>query len=259
MNTAPLSIVFEDDALLVINKPSGITVNRSETTVGEVTLQDQVMDYLHLTPPASSTSYEKDDEDNDTTGSAFKDRAGIAHRLDKETSGIILVAKTEAAFIRLLEEFKERLVSKTYLTLVHGRLAPPEGEINVPVGRLPWNRRQFGIVAGGRESLTYYTVKGYFRTDDKRKEQLSFVEVRPLTGRTHQIRVHMQYLGHPVFSDFLYAGRKTKQEDRKLLNRVFLHAASISLLHPIGGEKVTFEAPLPVELVAVFDHLVPMV
>ena len=259
MSTVPLSIVFEDDSLLVINKPSGITVNKSETTVGEVTLQDQVADYLHLTPVVSSSTNEEDDEDNDTFVSAFRDRAGIAHRLDKETSGIILVAKTEAAFIRLLEEFKERIVSKTYLTLVHGRLAPPEGEINVPVGRLPWNRRQFGIVAGGRESLTRYQVKGYFRMDDKRKEQLSFVEVRPLTGRTHQIRVHMQYLGHPIFSDFLYAGRKTQRDDRKLLKRVFLHAASISFLHPVGNEKISFEAPLPVELAAVFDHLVPMV
>lgn len=257
MTDHPLAIIYEDDALLVINKPSGITVNRSETTLNETTVQDLIIDYLHFPPPTQAVV--KDDEDSDTIASAFRDRAGIAHRLDKETSGILLIGKTEASFTRLLEEFKERIVSKTYVTLVHGRVAPQEGEINVPVGRLPWNRRQFGIVAGGRESLTKYTVKGYFRTNDKRKEQLSYVEARPLTGRTHQIRVHMQYLGHPIFSDFLYAGRKTKQQDRLLLARVFLHAASISFLHPTTGEKVTFEAPLPKELAAVFDHLVPMV
>ena len=192
----------------------------------------------------------------DESTSDFYKRAGIVHRIDKETSGILLIAKTEDAFISLQQQFKERTVKKTYLALAHGKLVPPQGEIRVPVGRLPWNRRQFGIVAGGREALTEYTVRAYYRSTDKRKELLSFVELNPLTGRTHQIRVHLQYLGHPIYSDFLYAGRKTQREDRKMLSRVFLHAARISFMHPRNQKAVTYEAALPEELQRVMDQLV---
>lgn len=192
----------------------------------------------------------------DESSSDFYKRAGIVHRIDKETSGILLIAKTEDAFTFLQQQFKERIVKKTYIALAHGKLVPQQGEIRVPVGRLPWNRRQFGIVAGGREALTEYTVRGYYRSTDKRKEQLSFVELNPLTGRTHQIRVHLQYLGHPIYSDFLYAGRKTQREDRKLLSRVFLHAARISFLHPQNQKTVMYEAPLSEELQRVMDQLV---
>lgn len=178
------------------------------------------------------------------------------HRIDKETSGILLVAKTEDAFRSLQQQFKDRTVKKAYLALAHGKLVPQQGEIKVPVGRLPWNRRQFGIVAGGREAITEYNVRGYYRSTDKRKEQLSFVELKPLTGRTHQIRVHLQYLGHPIYSDFLYAGRKTQREDRKLLSRVFLHAARISFIHPQNQKTVEYEAPLSEELQKVMDQLV---
>ncbi|HVZ58208.1 MAG TPA: RluA family pseudouridine synthase [Patescibacteria group bacterium] len=253
-----LSVIFEDDSLLVINKPAGITVNRSETTTHQQTLQDLVEKYLHLTPAAQVIS-SQDDEDTEEDDNAFGERSGVVHRLDKETSGILLVAKTKQAFAVLQAEFKNREVSKTYLALAHGRVVPESGEINVPVGRLPWNRRQFGVVAGGRESLTKYQVKGYFRLNDKRKEVLTYVELHPLTGRTHQIRVHLQYLGHPIFADFLYAGRKTQREDRKYLGRVFLHAASIMFKHPETKEAMTFTASLPKELESVFDHLVPIV
>ena len=136
---------------------------------------------------------------------------------------------------------------------------PEKGEINVPVGRLPWNRRQFGIVAGGRESVTFYEVMGYYRTDDKRREVVTLVKLRPITGRTHQIRVNLQYRGYPIFSDFLYAGRKTQREDRKLLERVFLHALEISFLHPRTNTRMELTAPLPSELEKVMDHLVPIV
>src|SRR5690606_14061744 len=128
--------------------------------------------------------------------SDYHARSGIVHRLDKETSGILLVAKNEASFTALQAQFKAREVQKTYLALAHGRIGIEEGEINVPVGRLPWNRRQFGVVAGGRESVTNYRVKGYYRTNDKRREVLTYVELNPKTGRTHQIRVHLQYIGH---------------------------------------------------------------
>lgn len=261
-----IPIIFEDDALLILNKPAGITVNRSQTTIGEVTVQDQVEEYLKLQTPVAvevgvEIASEADDDSGDTydVRKTFYDRSGIVHRIDKETSGILIVAKTEEAFANMQAQFKNREVHKTYIALAHGRLVPETGEINVPVGRLPWNRRQFGIVAGGRESKTFYEVTGYYRTNDKRREVVSMVRLKPVTGRTHQIRVHLQYLGHPIFSDFLYAGRKTQREDRKLLERVFLHAAEISFAHPTSHEKVTFSAPFPPELAHVLDYLVPIV
>lgn len=261
MKELTLPIIFEDASLLIINKPAGITVNRSQTTGGEETIQDLVEKYLDLkVSEVSKASSEEVSEDEAYDGEeAFYNRSGIVHRIDKETSGILVVAKTKESFSSLQRQFKNREVKKTYLALAHGRIVPESGDINVPVGRLPWNRRQFGVVAGGRESLTHYKVKGYFRTDDKRREVVTLVELQPLTGRTHQIRVHLQYLGFPIFSDFLYAGRKTQREDRKLLGRVFLHAATIAIKHPVSQEEVRFEAPLPQELEQVMDHLVPVV
>ena len=251
-----LAILFEDTDLLVINKPAGITVNRSQTTTGEKTVQDLVEEYLHI-GGVGEKNEESEGEEEDI--SDFLGRSGIVHRIDKETSGILLIAKNEKAFVNLQSQFKQREVHKTYQALAHGRVVPEKGEMNVPVGRLPWNRRQFGIVAGGRESVTFYEVMGYYRTDDKRREVVTLVKLRPITGRTHQIRVHLQYLGYPIFSDFLYAGRKTQREDRKLLERVFLHALEISFLHPRTNTRMELTAPLPSELEKVMDHLVPIV
>jgi 23S rRNA pseudouridine1911/1915/1917 synthase len=251
-----LVIIHEDTDLLVINKQAGITVNRSQTTTGEKTVQDLVEEYLHIGGVETKNEESEGDEDG---VSDFKGRAGIVHRIDKETSGILLIAKNEKAFINLQAQFKQREVHKTYLALAHGRVAPVKGEINVPVGRLPWNRRQFGVVAGGRESITFYEVMEYYRTNDKKKEIVTMVKLKPITGRTHQIRVHLQYLGYPIFSDFLYAGRKTQREDRKLLERVFLHALEISFLHPGTNIRMELKAPLPPELESVMDHLVPIV
>lgn len=240
------TIIFQDDDLLVLNKPAGITVNRSDTTVREQTVQDWVAERFAILKFQLSGDLESD----------FMKRAGIVHRLDKETSGILLVAKSESAFIELQRQFKERLVHKTYQALAHGEIAPPTGEINVPVGRTPWNRTHFGVVAGGREARTFYKVLALKHlVMGKTREALSFVELYPETGRTHQIRVHLQYLRHPIFSDELYAGRKTSRDDRKLLPRVFLHAASISFIHPTKGKLVQFQAPLTEELKHFLDSL----
>lgn len=257
-----IPILFEDDDILIINKPAGITVNNSDTTQHEATLQDWAVEYLQLevskgenvskvsngTLNAISETYDSE--------KTFYDRGGIVHRLDKETSGVMILAKNPTAFQALQKQFKERMVKKTYLALVHGKVTPASGEINIPVGRLPWNRRQFGVVAGGRESITFYEVKQLYRTKDARKEILSLVELEPKTGRTHQIRVHMKYLNHPLFADFLYAGRKTSAADRKILSRVFLHAAKISFLHPVTNDPVSFESPLMPELQNVIDNYV---
>ena len=251
-------IIFEDKNLLVLDKPAGMIVNKSDTTKGETTLQDWVEGYLkiqnqksHLSP-AGEISNKFQIQNNNYGGQSkldFVNRAGIVHRLDKETSGIILIAKTYDAFTNLQSQFKERKVRKTYLALTHGKIEPEKGEINVAVGRLPWNRKRFGVLSGGRESITEYRVRNVkYLVSGKEKEPLSLVELSPKTGRTHQIRVHLQYIKHPIFADPLYAGRKTGRNDRKLLPRVFLHASKISFFHPKTEEQMSFESPLPEEL-----------
>lgn len=241
-------IVFEDREVLVIDKPSGLIVNRSDTTKGEKTVQDWREQEFTI-----DNSQLKIDKETD-----FYKRSGIVHRLDKETSGLLLIAKTPDAFIELQRQFKERIVEKTYLALVHGEVIPHTGEINVPVGRLEYNRKRFGIVAGGRESVTEYKVFSIkYLVYGKKREALSLLELYPKTGRTHQIRVHLKYLGHPIFADALYAGRKTAREDRKFLDRLFLHAAKISFTHPTTKEKITLESPLPVALQEFLDSLNP--
>lgn len=238
-----MSIIFEDADMLVVNKPSGVTVNRSDTTRAEQTLQDMVESYLDLKPYRSTVQ----PGEIKPSAEVFKERSGIVHRLDKETSGILLVAKTLPAFEKLQQEFKERVVHKSYIALAHGILKPSEGEISVPVGRLPFNRKRFGVVAGGRESLTRYKVRFLYQMP-KTKEVLSLVDLYPETGRTHQIRVHLKHINKPIVSDELYAGRKTARNDRKLLSRLFLHAARITFLHPTTAQEVSFDAPLPEEL-----------
>jgi 23S rRNA pseudouridine1911/1915/1917 synthase len=253
-----VSILFEDADLLVLHKPSGVTVNTSDTTTGEKTLQNFVEEYRNLPPYIRPETYTVSRAGDETTFKTaqeeFDERAGIVHRLDKETSGVILVAKNPSAFKALQTQFKQRLVEKKYLALAHGDIKPAVGEINVPVGRLPWNRKQFGVIADGRDALTLYTVQQrYELVINGKKEILSLVELAPKTGRTHQIRVHLKYINHPIFADFLYAGRKTARNDRKILSRVFLHAFSITFTHTTTGELVHFEAPLPKELEAVLQ------
>lgn len=238
-----IAILFEDDDLLIIDKPAGITVNRAETTQNELTVQDWAEKHIGITYQASGIKY---GDKEWTPESDFNQRGGIVHRLDKETSGVLILAKNPQSFVELQRQFREREVKKVYQALAHGKV-PGEGEIDVPVGRLPWNRKQFGILPGGRESKTTYKVLQYF-IDPKTKETLSLVELYPQSGRTHQIRVHLKYIGHPIFSDFLYAGRKTARNDRKILERVFLHASQISFFHPKTKKEITFESPLPEEL-----------
>ena len=211
-----IPILFEDDSMIAINKPPGIVVNRAES-VKEETIQDWVEKTYHI---------------------FIENRGGIVHRIDKETSGILLIAKTPAAFADLQRQFKERVIHKTYLAIVHGKLVPDTGEINAPVGRLPWNRERFGIVPGGKESITKYHVQGYIG-------DFSIVEAYPQSGRTHQIRVHLKYINHPIVGDYLYAGRKTARDDRTWAKRVLLHAWKLTCAHPVTGKDLAIEAPIP--------------
>jgi 23S rRNA pseudouridine1911/1915/1917 synthase len=241
-------VLYEDDDILIIDKPSRITVNRSDTTKDEPTVQDWVETHLktQIKNPIIRVNIESD----------FYKRAGIVHRLDKETSGILVIAKTEPSFVDLQAQFKERKVSKTYIAMVHGLVSPIEGEISAPVGRLPWNRRHFGVLAGGREASTKYKVLNikYLELSHK-KEPLSLMELNPKTGRTHQIRVHLKYINHPIFADPLYGGRKTSRDDRKILDRVFLHAQKIIFTHPVSKKQVNFSSPLPQELTSLLNNL----
>ena len=242
-------IIFEDEDILVLDKPAGMIVNRSDTTRDEVTLQDWVEKYLKIPRPKPQTAPLSEVSYAEQSKLDFVNRSGIVHRLDKETSGIILVAKNSATFTNLQAQFRERKVQKNYLALSHGEISPKEGEVNVSVGRLPWNRKRFGVLSGGRESVTEYKVlEVKHMSFGKDNESLSLVELYPKSGRTHQIRVHLQYIKHPIFADPLYAGRKTSKRDRKILPRIFLHASRISFFHPKTNQLLTFEAQIPQEL-----------
>ncbi|MBI3984581.1 MAG: RluA family pseudouridine synthase [Candidatus Levybacteria bacterium] len=233
----PIKIIFEDDDILVLDKPAGITVNRSNTTTHEQTVQDFI-------EKRYKSFSQKQNETED-----FYLRAGIVHRIDKETSGILLVAKNIDSFKNLQAQFKERKVNKVYIALVHGHVIPNEGEISVPVGRLPWNRERFGVLAGGRQAQTFY--KTLLELD----LPFTLLELSPKTGRTHQIRVHLKYINHPIFADYLYGGRKTARDDRKILQRVFLHASKISFFHPKTNKEISFTSPLPYELTQTIERL----
>jgi RluA family pseudouridine synthase len=265
-------IIFEDENLLILDKPTGMTVNRSETTKEGETVQEWVESHnvipnsknvilnsfqdlnrteipKHLACRQAGVRNDNKRVQHDNLVSDFYKRSGIVHRLDKETSGILIVAKNEESFVILQQQFKNRQVQKTYVALAHGKVEPQEGSIDVPVGRLPWNRKRFGVLSEGRESTTFYKViTNYKLLITNYDEALSLLELSPKTGRTHQIRVHLQYIHHPVFADPLYAGRKTSRKDRQVLPRIFLHASKISFKDPKDDKMVTFESPLPVEL-----------
>lgn len=227
-------ILYEDDSLFVIEKPAGWIVNEAATTKDQPVLQTWLRQFDYPLV------------DN------LECRHGIVHRLDKETSGVMIVAKDKESFDILQAEFKNREVQKTYIALVHGKVVPNDGEINAPIGRLPWRRDRFGIIAGGRTSQTFYKVLEFFPGNNGGH---TLVEFHPKTGRTHQIRVHCKYLGHAIVADEFYAGRKTARNDRKWCPRLFLHAASIKFVHPVSRLTVEFSAELPEELTRVLNSI----
>ena len=218
-----------------MDKPSGWITNDADTTTTQPVLQ----------------TWMRDSFDYPLKGDRVR-RDGIVHRLDKETSGLIVVAKTAEAFEKLQSEFKAREVSKTYIALLHGKVTPSEGEIKAEVGRLPWHRSRFGVLPGGRESTTKYKVLDYYPGNNAGH---SLVEFHPETGRTHQIRIHARHIGHAIVADEFYAGRKTARNDRKWCPRLFLHAASIKFIHPKTGKEVEFKSDLPDDLKVVLLSL----
>jgi 23S rRNA pseudouridine1911/1915/1917 synthase len=212
----PVEVLYEDAAVIAVNKPAGLVVHAG-AGVHAGTLVNRL---VHRFQALSRAGGEL--------------RPGIVHRLDRETSGVLLVARTDAAHRALAEQFARRTVEKTYLALVQGRLRADSGRITKPIARDPVRRTRMTARLGtGREALTEYKVLERFG-------KYTWVEVRIGTGRTHQIRVHMASLGHPVAGDHLYGAARAE--------RLFLHAWRISFLSPAGGQRVTVEAPLPPEL-----------
>ena len=220
----PIDVVYEDDHMLVVDKPAGMPVHPG---IGhpDSTLLNAV---LGISPEVASV------------GGTL--RPGLVHRLDKDTSGLMAIAKTDGAHRALSEQLKNRTVDKGYLALVVGRLEPPEAIIEAPVGRDPNDRKKMAIIEDGREASTrYHTIA--------RLRGCTYVDVRPKTGRTHQIRVHFASIGHPVFGDATYGVPDPR------LARQFLHASSLEFEHPGTGKRVGFESPLPHDLQVALDEV----
>lgn len=228
-------IIFQDENILVVDKPSGWITNDASTTNGQPTIQS----WIRTNHKSLITSH-------------LEFRDGIVHRLDKETSGILLVAKTESAFRELQRQFKERLVKKTYVALVHDEVKEKEGIINEPVGRLPWRRDRFGVLPDGRSAITSYKVLSRYTIYDI---PYTLLELAPKTGRTHQIRIHLKHIGHPIVGDEFYAGRKTARHDRKWCPRLFLHASKITFSDVVTKKEVEFNSPLPPDLTDILKSI----
>jgi len=232
----PLSIVYEDEDLVVVNKPAGMTVHVG-AGVKSGTLVNALLHHVRTLSSAGDPT-----------------RPGIVHRLDKMTSGLVVVAKNDVAHRQLAEQFKSRSVHKTYVLLVHGRMKSEAGQITKAVGRDPVRRTRMKV--GGirpREAVTRYKVI-------RRFADFTLAEAHPETGRTHQIRVHFAALGHPIVGDTTYgAPGKLRAGGREVatLPRTFLHAGSLEFQHPRTQRTVSLAAPLPPELLRFLAEITP--
>ena len=248
----PLDVIFEDDALLVVNKPAGLVVHPAPGTP-DGTLVNALL--AHCGDSLSGIGGEK--------------RPGIVHRLDKDTSGIMVVAKTDKAHNGLADQFaahgRDGRMQRLYQALVWGTPLPAAGTVDAALARSANNRKKIAI---SKSTSARHAVTHYRRTASFAEGQVSLVECRLETGRTHQIRVHMAYIGHPVLGDALYGpGMKSRtvhldseqKSALETLNRQALHAAALGFEHPITGEAHFYEAPLPDDLQKLADSLAPTI
>jgi 23S rRNA pseudouridine1911/1915/1917 synthase len=225
-----LDVIYEDQLIAAVNKPAGMVVHPA---VGHSS-GTLVNALLARWPGIEAVGGEN--------------RAGIVHRLDKETSGVILIAKTEPARLHLMQQFEQRTVTKRYVALVEGTPKTPAGQIDAPIGRDPNERKRMSVVRGGREALTIYkTLQPYTHEQDR----FALLECFPKTGRTHQIRVHLAFIGYPIVGDTVYGRRKAALG----IKRHFLHAESITLISPATMQTIAISAPLPAELNAILAKL----
>lgn len=238
----PIEIVYEDETLVVVNKPAGLVVHPAAG--------------IHSGTLANALAYHFEQLPDSGAGD-FTGRPGIVHRLDRDTSGLLVVAKTDAALEHLSDQFRERTVFKSYIALVHGRVAAESGKIDQPLARDPSNRTRMAVVRGGRSALSLFRVRQHF-------DRFTLLDVELKTGRTHQIRVHLAWLKHPVVADETYGGgRDNTIQDARLraqvrnLGRHFLHAEKLAFTHPQTGGRVEFSSPLPVQLSELLEEINP--
>lgn len=225
----PLDIVYEDSDILIINKPQGMVVHPANGHY-EHTLVNAVLHHCH-----------------DLSGINGVMRPGIVHRIDKDTSGLICVAKNDKAHLSLAEQLKDHTMSRTYIALVKGVIIENTGEINLPIGRDPHNRQKMAVTrSNSKEAITYFKVLQRFSDH-------TLVECHLKTGRTHQIRVHLSYIGYPVEGDPLYSGRKY---DTLYKNGQLLVAVGLRLIHPSSNKEMEFKIDLPDYFKKVISHLV---
>jgi 23S rRNA pseudouridine1911/1915/1917 synthase len=216
-----LTLVHEDEDLLVVDKPAGLVVHPGSGNWSGTMLNA----LLHHAPASGDLP-----------------RAGIVHRLDKDTSGLLVVAKTEAAQTALVRQLQARTVKRTYMALVRGKVER-DGTVDAPIGRHPVQRTRMAVVAGGKPAVTHYRVK-------RRYAAHTLLECDLETGRTHQIRVHLASIGHPLEGDPVYAGKA-----RGVFRRQALHAWKLAFVHPRSGKPVAFESPLPADFTALLEAL----
>jgi 23S rRNA pseudouridine1911/1915/1917 synthase len=231
----PIEIIYEDDEFIVVNKPAGMVVHPA-AGVASGTLANALAFHFKKLSVAAGTA-----------------RPGIVHRLDKHTSGLLVVAKTDAAHEHLAEQFRAREIFKSYVALVHGQVEKDRGEIDQSIARDPRNRTRMAVVRGGRSALSLYHVRQRF-------DRFTLLDVELKTGRTHQIRVHLAWLKNPVVGDETYGGgRDNTVTDPVIrsriakLNRQFLHSEKLGFRHPRTDQFMKFVAPLPTELADLLD------
>ena len=233
----PLDIVYEDEDIIVINKPVGMVVHPAAGNPNG-TLVNALL-------------YHCGDQ---LSGIGGVIRPGIVHRIDKDTSGLLVVAKNDAAHVSLSDQLKTHTVSRVYEAIALGNLKTDSGTVNAPIGRHPTDRKKMAVVRGeglsAREAITHYTVVERFGLMTHLRCELE-------TGRTHQIRVHMASIGHPLLGDVVYGGANTRfeAEHRALITGQCLHAGRLRLIHPRTGEPMQFEAPMPSEMQKLLDIL----
>ena len=222
----PVSLIYQDDHLIVLDKPAGLSVHPGPGHP-DGTLVNALLAHCP-----------------DIRGVGGVIRPGIVHRLDKDTSGLMVVAKTDTAHLSLSKQLKDREVIKGYLAVSKGSISPSEGIIDRPIGRDPRNRKKMAVIEGGRDSRTRYRVVEYL-------SGYEILQIYLESGRTHQIRVHLAYMGHPLLGDHVYG------KANSLLARQFLHANHLKFIHPVTANHMEFRANLPDEMVAVIEELKP--
>lgn len=217
----PVQIMYEDKDIVVVNKPKGMVVHPANGNY-DGTLVNAL---LGMYEDKSDWSFSEDEENF---------RPGIVHRLDKDTSGLLIVAKNDVALMKMSKEIQERKVTKKYIALVKGNVPDDEATIDLPIARSTKDRKKMAVDEKGKNAVTYFKVL-------KRYDRYTLLELKIATGRTHQIRVHMSYIGHPVVGDEVYSNGKNEFEVKGQM----LHAWKLEFIHPITGKKINLEAPVP--------------